>query len=82
MEIEGIADLPLHTGHVPSWLVPIMKRLAKAIIEIMLIEWGSYKVIERFSNPLWFQGFNNAIGMDWDSSGSTTVTLGILKEVI
>ncbi|MEM3328504.1 MAG: DUF763 domain-containing protein [Saccharolobus sp.] len=82
MEIEGIADLPLHTGHVPSWLVPIMKRLAKAIIEIMLIEWGPYKVIERFSNPLWFQGFNNAIGMDWDSSGSTTVTLGILKEVI
>ncbi|MEM0293369.1 MAG: DUF763 domain-containing protein [Saccharolobus sp.] len=82
MEIEGIADLPLHTGHVPPWLVPIMKRLAKAIIEIMLIEWGSYKVIERFSNPLWFQGFNNAIGMDWDSSGSTTVTLGILKEVI
>ncbi|MEM0068180.1 MAG: DUF763 domain-containing protein [Saccharolobus sp.] len=82
MEIEGIADLPLHTGHVPPWLVPIMKRLAKAIIEIMLIEWGPYKVIERFSNPLWFQGFNNAIGMDWDSSGSTTVTLGILKEVI
>ncbi|MEM3281426.1 MAG: DUF763 domain-containing protein [Saccharolobus sp.] len=82
MEIEGIADLPLHTGHVPPWLVPIMKRLAKAIIEIMLIEWGPYKIIERFSNPLWFQGFNNAIGMDWDSSGSTTVTLGILKEVI
>lgn len=82
MEIEGIADLPLHTGHVPPWLVPIMKRLAKAIIEIMLIEWGPYKIIERFSNPLWFQAFNNAIGMDWDSSGSTTVTLGILKEVI
>jgi len=82
VEVEGIADLPLHTGHVPPWLVPIMKRLSKAIIEIMLIEWGPSKVIERFSNPLWFQAFNNAIGMDWDSSGSTTVTLGILKEVV
>ncbi|AWR96403.1 DUF763 domain-containing protein [Acidianus sulfidivorans JP7] len=82
MEIEGIADLPLHTGHVPSWLVPIMKRLSKSIIDIMILEWGQKKVIERLSNPLWFQAFNNIIGMDWDSSGSTTVTLGILKDVI
>lgn len=82
MEIEGIADLPLHTGHVPSWLVPIMKRLAKNIIDIMILEWGPDKVIDRLSNPLWFQAFNNVIGMDWDSSGSTTVTLGILKDAI
>ncbi|AAK42598.1 protein of unknown function DUF763 [Sulfolobus islandicus Y.G.57.14] len=81
MEVEGIADLPLHTGHVPPWLVPIMKRLAKAIVEIMILELGPQKVVERFSNPLWFQGFNNIIGMDWDSSGSTTVTLGILKDI-
>ncbi len=82
MEIEGIADLPLHTGHVPPWLAPLMKRLAKAIIDVMVIELGPEKVIERFSNPLWFQAFNNSIGMDWDSSGSTTVVTGILKEVV
>lgn len=82
MEIEGIADLPLHTGHVPPWLAPLMKRLAKAIIDTMVVELGPEKTIERFSNPLWFQAFNNAIGMDWDSSGSTTVTTGILKEVV
>ncbi|MEJ2775514.1 DUF763 domain-containing protein [Sulfolobaceae archaeon RB850M] len=82
MKLEGIADLPLHTGKVPPWLALIMKRLAKAIVDIMVIEWGNEKVIERLSNPLWFQAFNNVIGMDWDSSGSTTVTLGILKEVI
>ena len=82
MRLEGIADLPLHEGKVPPWLAAIMKRLAKAIIDIMVIEWGEDKVIERLSNPLWFQAFNNVIGMDWDSSGSTTVTLGILKEVI
>lgn len=82
MEIEGIADLPLHTGHVPPWLIPIMRKLSRAILDIMLIEWGPQKVVERLSNPLWFQAFNNVIGMDWDSSGSTTVTLGILKEVV
>lgn len=82
MKLEGIADLPLHTGHVPPWLAEIMKRLSKAIVDIMVLEWGPDKVVERLSNPLWFQGFNNIIGMDWDSSGSTTVTLGILKEVI
>ncbi len=82
MELEGIFDLPLHTGKVPPWLANIMRRLSRAIIDVMVIEWGPDRVIERLSNPLWFQAFNNAIGMDWDSSGSTTVTLGILKEVV
>jgi len=58
-----------------------MKRLAKAILEIMVEVFGPDKVVERLSNPLWFQAFNNVIGMDWDSSGSTTVTTGILKEI-
>jgi hypothetical protein len=82
MRLDGIAELPLHEGKVPPWLARIMKRLAKAIIDVMVLEWGPDKVVERLSNPLWFQAFNNAIGMDWDSSGSTTVTLGILKEVV
>ncbi len=81
MRLEGISDLPLHDGHVPPWLAGIMKRLAKAILEIMVEEFGPDKVVERLSNPLWFQAFNNVIGMDWDSSGSTTVTTGILKEI-
>ena len=81
MPLEGIADLPLHSGHVPPWLARIMKRLAYAILYIMVDEFGPDKIVERLSNPLWFQAFNNVIGMDWDSSGSTTVTTGILKEV-
>ncbi len=81
MSLEGIADLPLHDGHVPPWLIRIMERLAKAILEIMVDEFGPDKVIERLANPLWFQALNNVIGMDWDSSGSTTVTLGILKKI-
>ena len=81
MSLEGIADLPLHEGHVPQWLAKLMKRLAKAILTIMVDEFGPDRVVERLSNPLWFQAFNNVIGMDWDSSGSTTVTTAILKEV-
>lgn len=79
--LEGIADLPLHTGRVPPWLANIMKKLAKAILDVMVDEFGVDNVLEKLSNPLWFQAFNNVIGMDWDSSGSTTVTTGILKEV-
>ncbi|BBD73750.1 hypothetical protein HS1genome_2139 [Sulfodiicoccus acidiphilus] len=56
--------------------------MSRAILDVMLLEWGPRKLVERLSNPLWFQGLNNAIGMDWDSSGSTTVTLGILKDVV
>ena len=80
--IEGIVELPLHEGHVPRWLANLMKRLAKAIIEVMVIEYGPDKVVERLSNPLWFQALNNIIGMDWDSSGSTTVTTAILRQVL
>ena len=82
LEIEGVADLPLHGGRVPRWLIPIMKRLASAIIDVMVLEFGAERTLERFANPLWFQAFNNVIGMDWDSSGSTTVTTGILKSVL
>ncbi len=81
MPLEGIADLPLHKGHIPVWLLHIMERLASAIIELLINEYGPGGVVQRFSNPLWFQAFNNIIGMDWDSSGSTTVTTGVLKTI-
>mgnify|MGYP000002776324 CR=1 FL=1 len=80
--IEGIVELPLHEGHVPRWLAELMKRLARAIIEVLVLEFGSDKVVERLSHPLWFQALNNIIGMDWDSSGSTTVTTAILRQVL
>lgn len=78
----GITDLPLHWGKVPEWLLPIMERITRAIVDVMYIEWGPEKLVERLSNPLWFQGLNNSIGMDWDSSGSTTVLIYMLKKVL
>ena len=80
MGFTGFADLPLHSGHVPPWLLKYMMRLGRAVLEVMLIELGPTEVLKRLSNPLWFQAFNNVIGMDWDSSGSTTVTTAVIKE--
>ncbi|MFA4646706.1 DUF763 domain-containing protein [Pyrococcus kukulkanii] len=79
---SGIAELPLHTGHVPPWLASRMKRLAGIVLKILVDEYGTKGALERFADPVWFQAFNNLIGMDWDSSGSTTVTTGIVKEAL
>jgi hypothetical protein len=80
--VYGVAELPLHGGHVPPWLAAYMGRLAKAILEAMVELHGVSKTVRFFADPIWFQAFNNSIGMDWDSSGSTTVTIGIVKQVL
>ncbi len=78
----GVAELPLHGGHVPPWLAKYMQRLAQALLEAMVELHGVSRTVKFFADPIWFQAFNNAIGMDWDSSGSTTVTIGIVKQVL
>ncbi len=75
------SELLLHGGKVPPHLMRRMRNLAKAIMDVMIEEFGPDEVVMRLSDPFWFQAFNNVIGMDWDSSGSTTVVLGILKEL-
>ncbi len=81
MKATGLAELPLHDGHVPPWMAQYMKKLLKAIIAVIVEEYGPIEVVKRLSNPYWFQALNNAIGMDWDSSGSTTVLTGLLRQV-
>ncbi len=78
----GVADLPLHDGHVPPWLFDVMKRVAGAVVKLVVFEYGPSRLLSRLANPLWFQAFNNVIGMDWDSSGSTTITTAVLREVL
>jgi len=75
----GFAELPLHDGHVPPWLLNYMKRLGEAIVRHIVEVYGPREVVRRLSDPFWFQAFNNVIGMDWDSSGSTTVVIYVLK---
>jgi len=78
----GYANLPLHYGHTPRWLFEEMKRLSREIIKIVIYEFGREEFLRRISDPFWFQGFSCVIGFDWHSSGTTTVTSGVLKEVI
>jgi len=79
MVTRGYAELPLHDGHVPYHLLQYMKRLGRAIATYIIDVFGPETLVKRLSDPFWFQAFNNVIGMDWDSSGSTTVVLYVLK---
>ncbi|WP_461864408.1 DUF763 domain-containing protein [Thermococcus sp.] len=80
--MRSVADLPLHGGHVPAWLAQRMKKLTRLVLLLAVEEYGTRGLLERLSDPIWFQAFNNVIGMDWDSSGSTTVTAGMIKDAL
>src|SRR4029453_13439211 len=79
MKRSGYADLPLHRGHVPSWLATRMTLLGTAIVEAVLSEYGRSEVLTRLSDPFWFQALGAVLGMDWHSSGITTSVMGALK---
>ncbi len=80
--MRNVADLPLHGGHVPAWLAQRMRKLTRLVLILAVDEYGTKGLLERLSDPVWFQAFNNLIGMDWDSSGSTTVTAGMIKDAL
>src|ERR687885_330705 len=80
MKRSGYADLPLHRGHVPSWLATRMTLLGTAIIEAVLYEYGRSEVLTRLSDPFWFQALGTVMGMDWHSSGITTSVMSALKK--
>ncbi|WP_083774081.1 DUF763 domain-containing protein [Acidilobus saccharovorans] len=79
--MTGAADLPLHDGHVPPWMLKVMKSLTENIVKVIVDERGPDGLVRALADPFWFQAFNNVIGMDWDSSGSTTVVVTLLKEI-
>ncbi|HEX3011954.1 MAG TPA: DUF763 domain-containing protein [Syntrophomonadaceae bacterium] len=76
----GTADLPLHNGRCPAWLFKHMKALCAAIVEVIIEDSGAETVLERLSNPYWFQALGCVVGFDWHSSGVTTTVCGALKE--
>jgi len=78
----GIANLPLHGGKAPKWLFSRMVKLASGILKIMADEYDQKLILQRISDPYWFQGLGCVLGFDWHSSGVTTVTCGALKEAI
>lgn len=76
----GITTLTLDTGKIPKWLFENMVKLAIPINEALIDEYGQDEYLRRISNPLFFQSFINVLAFDWNSSGSTTVLTGVLKE--
>ena len=59
----GSADLPLHSGHVPSWLAARMSRLGAVITEAIIHHYGRDEVLRRLAHPFWFQSFGAVMGM-------------------
>lgn len=79
---RGHADLPLHYGTVPSWLAERMSLLGGAIVEAIVLEYGRSALLERLSDPFWFQSLGCVLGMDWHSSGITTSVMNALKKAV
>ncbi|MEM3439958.1 MAG: DUF763 domain-containing protein [Candidatus Bathyarchaeia archaeon] len=82
MKRVGLAELRLHWGEAPGWLLVRMIALAKGIFQAIYDEYGSREILRRISDPLFFQACSNALGFDWDSSGSTTTTCYALKAAL
>ncbi|MEM4145223.1 MAG: DUF763 domain-containing protein [Candidatus Nitrosocaldus sp.] len=78
----GMIQLPLHDGKAPRWLVERMKNLSYLITKAIVLEHGHGTLLERLSDPLWFQAFGCVLGYDWHSSGVTTVVTGVLKHAL
>jgi len=77
---RGFATMPLDTGRVPAWLFERMEKLAREVMILIANDYSPEEFIKRISDPGWFQSLSSLIGMDWNSSGTTTITTGAIKE--
>ncbi|BAT70863.1 conserved hypothetical protein [Thermosulfidibacter takaii ABI70S6] len=59
-----------------------MVELSSAILQVMVLEWGTKGIISRLADPFWFQALGCLLGFDWHSSGLTTTTTGAIKEAL
>ncbi len=82
MQKTGTVNLPLHGGKAPRWLFDRMVKLASGITEVIVHDYSQEELLQRISNPYWFQAFSCVLGFDWHSSGTTTTTCGALKMAI
>jgi hypothetical protein len=76
----GSAILPLHGGKVPRWLSVRMAKLGRVVTEAIVHHYGRDELLRRLAHPFWFQSLAAVMGMDWHSSGTTTVVVSALKE--
>jgi hypothetical protein len=76
----GVVKYRLASGPVPHYKEIV--KLAGPIISVLINEFGTKKVIEKFSDPLWFHCFACTVGFEWQFSGMGTVPLMALKEAL
>lgn len=77
-----VVDLPLHSGQCPPWLFEKMVRLSRAILLIIYQDFGRKELLNRLSDPFWFQAFGCLLGFDWHSSGLTTTVGAAVKKAL
>ncbi len=58
----GIAQLKLHPGKAPHWLVKRMMPMASALCEFIVNEYGSKELLRRLADPVYFQALANVLG--------------------
>ena len=78
----GIANFTLDYGKCPPWLFERMVKLGRAMMEVIIREYGPEEFIKRLADPVWFQSLGTVLAFDWNASGLTTVLCGALKEAI
>ena len=76
----GFANLPLHPGRAPAWLVTRITHLAREVATHVVADLGPEELLRRLADPFWFQALGCLPGFDWHSSGVTTTVTGALKE--
>ncbi len=54
--------------------------MSRELTICIIDEWGPEEMLNKLSDPFWFQAFGCALGFDWHSSGLTTTVCGALKE--
>lgn len=59
-----------------------MTKLAREIVSMMVMEFGTLEVLQKLSDPYWFQSLGCVLGFDWHSSGVTTTVCGAIKEAM
>jgi hypothetical protein len=57
----GFAELPLHDGRVPEYLLRLMRALGSLIAKYIIEIYGPRELLLRLSDPFWFQGFPEAV---------------------
>ncbi len=79
---RGIASFGLDSGHCPPWLFERMVKLGRAMVHVLIAEYGPEEFVRRMADPAWFQSLGTVLAFDWNASGLTTILTAALKEAI